>query len=354
VSGETVKPPTVDFGRPVLVLRTRGGAASIRLDRRVLVVVTGVAIALVVITAATLAVGTYQLSLLEVWNALFGKTDRRTQLIVLEWRLPRLLFAICCGIALAISGAIFQSITRNPLGSPDVIGFDAGAYTGALIVMLGLGSGSYLGIAAGSVIGGLATAAVVYLLAYRRGVEGFRLIIVGIGVGALLSSFNTYLLLIVDVNEAIVASSWGAGSLNALGFGQFTPFVILLAVLLPFVASIAPGLAQGELGDDAARALGSRVERTRLFGTIVAVALTALVTAAAGPISFIALVAPQIAKRLTGGGGLQLVTSAAVGAVLLAAADFVAQRISLPVGLVTVSVGGIYLIWLLIREYRRS
>jgi len=345
---------SVDFGRATIVLRSRGGATSVRLDRRSVFVVVALIVVLLGVTAATLAIGTSQLTLLEVWNALFGQTDSRTRMIVLEWRLPRLLFAVLCGVALAISGAIFQSITRNPLGSPDVIGFDAGAYTGALFVMLVVGSGSYSAIAGGSLVGGLGTAAIVYLLAYRRGVEGFRLIIVGIGVGALLSSLNTYLLLIVDVNKAIVASAWGAGSLNALGFEQLVPFVLLLALLLPAVAAVAPGLSQAELGDDAARALGSHVERNRLLGTIIAVALTALVTAAAGPISFIALVAPQIAQRLTGSAGLGLVTSAAVGGTLLAAADFAAQRIALPVGLVTVSVGGLYLIWLLTREYRKS
>lgn len=349
-----VVPPPVDFGRRGYVVRARRVAASARLDRRAIVIVAALIVVLLVVSVATLAIGTYQLTVGEVVSALFGQGESRVRLIVVEWRLPRLLLAIGCGIALAISGAIFQSITRNPLGSPDVIGLDAGAYTGALVVMLVIGSGSYSLIAAGSVIGGLATAAVVYLLAYRGGVEGFRLIIVGIGVGALLASFNTYFLLIVDVNQAIVAASWGAGSLNALGWDQLGPFSLVLLALLPFVVALAPGLSQGELGDDAAQALGSNVERTRLFSTIVAVALTALVTAAAGPISFIALVAPQLAKRMTGLPGLGLVASAAVGATLLATADFIAQRIALPVGLVTVSAGGCYLIWLLVREYRRS
>ena len=342
----------MDFGTRTLVARR--GPVSFRVERRTLVIIAGLVAALVAISLATLAVGTYQLSLGEVLQALTGQSEKTVRMVVFEWRLPRLLFAIGCGIALALGGAIFQSITRNPLGSPDVIGFDVGSYTGALIVMLVLGSGSYLAVAAGSVLGGLVTAAAVYLLAYRGGVQGFRLIIVGIGVSAMLYSLNSYLILSVDTQRALLAAEWGAGSLNALGYTQLLPFTVVLVLLLPVVALVAPGLSQGELGDDAARALGSNAERTRLAASVVAVALTALVTAAAGPIAFIALVAPQVARRLTRAPGLGLAASALTGAVLLAASDFVAQRVALPVGLVTVSVGGCYLIWLLIREYRRQ
>lgn len=342
----------MDFGTRTLVVRRP--AVSFRVSRRTVLVVVGLLIALAAISLVTLAVGTFQLTLGEVLQALVGQGDKAARMVVFEWRLPRLLFAIGCGIALALGGAIFQSITRNPLGSPDVIGFDAGAYTGALLVMLVAGSGSYLAVAGGAVAGGLATAAVVYVLAYRGGVQGFRLIVVGIGVSAMLYSVNSYLILSVDTQRALLAAQWNAGSLNALGYTQLLPFAVALVLLLPVVAMVAPSLAQNELGDDAARALGSNAERTRLVASVVAVALTALVTAAAGPIAFIALVAPQVSKRLTRSPGLGLTASALTGAVLLAASDFVAQRIALPVGLVTVSVGGCYLIWLLIREYRRS
>ncbi len=344
----------MQYGTPTLVARSRGGRFSLRVERRTVIVVAALAAALLAISLATLAVGTYQLTLPEVLQALVGQGEKAVRMVVFEWRLPRLLFAIGCGVALALGGSIFQSITRNPLGSPDVIGFDAGSYTGALVVMLAMGSSSYLAIAGGSVLGGLITAAAVYLLAYRGGVQGFRLIIVGIGVSAMLYSVNSYLILSVDTQRAMLAAEWGAGTLNALGYTQLLPFAVALLLLLPVVALVAPALSQGELGDDAARALGSNAERTRLIASVVAVALTALVTAAAGPIAFIALVAPQVAKRLTRSPGLGLVASASTGAVLLAASDFVAQRIALPVGLVTVSVGGCYLIWLLIREYRRQ
>jgi iron complex transport system permease protein len=264
------------------------------------------------------------------------------------------LFAIACGISLAVSGAIFQSLTRNPLGSPDIIGFSTGSYTGVVVMTLVIGSTGYLDRAAAAIVGGCVTAAVVYLLSVSRGsVRPFRLIIMGIGVGALLGSLNSALMISSDVDAAMLTAVWAAGSLYGLGHAQLWPMVALLVVMLPLVASIAPGMRQLELGDDAARGLGVRSNRVQAGAVILGVALTALVTAAAGPISFIALAAPQIARRLTRGSGLGLVPAALAGALLLLASDVLAQQLGFPVGIVTVSVGGAYLVWLLAAEYRK-
>ncbi|WKK71087.1 iron chelate uptake ABC transporter family permease subunit [Rathayibacter oskolensis] len=255
------------------------------------------------------------------------------------------------------SGAVFQSLTRNPLASPDIIGLTAGSYAGGLlaIIVLGAGAGS-VPVAAGSVVGGLAAAALVYLLAYRRGVQGFRLIVIGIGVSAMLEALSTYLVLRAKLEIAMTASVWGAGSLNPVGADQLLPAAVAIGVALVGLGLLARAMRQLELGDDAARALGSGVERTRLLLVIGAVVLTAAVTAASGPIAFVALAAPQIARRLTRTAGLALAPSALVGALVLLGADTLAQHVvpgSLPVGVVTVVVGGLYLVGLLIHEARR-
>ncbi|MFK0240190.1 FecCD family ABC transporter permease [Microbacterium sp. NPDC090281] len=343
----------VGNGRPEWLLRSSRPPISLPIDRRTVLVGVVVIILVLVIGAYTLTAGAAHTPLTDVVSALFGNADRRTEMLVIEWRLPRLLFAICCGVGLGMSGAIFQSLTRNPLGSPDVIGFAAGSYTGALIVMLVVGSAGYYAVAAGSLVGGMLTAALVYLLAYRDGVDGFRLIIIGIGISAVLGSINSYLMLQADLEDAMSAAAWGAGSLNGLGFDQFWPMLTVLALLMPFTVALGPGMRELELGDDTAKALGTSVEKLRLAAVVLGVALTALVTAAAGPISFIALAAPQIARRLTGAPGIGLMPAALVGALLLVGADAVAIAIQLPVGIVTVSIGGAYLLWLLIREYRR-
>jgi iron complex transport system permease protein len=334
----------------------RGRWMSFRLHRRAVVAVAAIAVVALLIALVSLATGSYGLSLGEVVGALLGQEHGIVATIVVEWRLPRVLLAILFGMALGLAGAVFQSLVRNPLGSPDIIGFDAGAFAGALLVQLVLHAGGIYGTAAGALAGGLLTAACVYLLAYRRGVQGFRLIIIGIGVTAMLGSFTTWLLLRASTQEALSASYWGAGSLDSAGPAQLGPAAIAFAVLFAGVAALSRGMHALELGDDAARQLGVHAERTRLLLVLVGVALSATVTSLAGPIAFVALSAPQIARRLTGSAGVTLSASAATGALLLLAADWVAQHAlpaTLPVGLVTVVLGGGYFVWLLIAEGRR-
>ncbi|SCD57856.1 FecCD family ABC transporter permease [Streptomyces sp. PpalLS-921] len=344
-------PDRVDFGRTVWTWRRAGTA--LRVDRRSVLVCAALAVVLAALAVLTLGTGSLSFTPAQVLSALFDPdADSRARLVVVNWRLPRLLFAIVCGAALAISGALFQSLTKNPLGSPDVIGFASGSYAGASVVMLLLGTADYLAVASGSLIGGALTAFLVYLLAYRNGLAPFRLIIVGIAVGAFLSSLTSMMLLSVSPQQAMLAATWGAGSLSGLGFEQLRATAVAFVVLLICSAAVVRPLIHLELGDDAAVALGIRAQRARLAATLVGVALTALVTAAVGPISFIALAAPQIAQRLTRASTtVRIVPAALTGAVILVGADFVAQRVDLPVGVVTVCVGGAYLAWLLARRY---
>ncbi|MFJ4286364.1 iron-enterobactin ABC transporter permease [Paenarthrobacter nicotinovorans] len=345
----------LDFGRPVAVLRSR--SLSLRLDLRSILVCIPLLLAALAVGIVSLATGDYDVSVQQVLQAFTGDAPGLAQTIVMEWRLPRVLSALVSGAALGMSGGIFQSMTRNPLGSPDIIGFNTGAYSGALIVMLTVGGG-YAAVAGGALLGGILTALAVYLLAYRRGSQGFRLIIVGIGISAMLAALNHWLILQAELEAALGAAVWGAGSLNGITWEQAAPaaVVVVLAGLATLVAARRMQLL--EMGDDAARALGVRAEPTRLLLLVLGVALTAAVTAVAGPIAFVALAAPQLARRLTGSAGISLLPSAVMGAFLLAASDLAAQRlfapIQLPVGVVTVCIGGIYLVWLLAREARKS
>ncbi|KAM9865353.1 Ferric enterobactin transport system permease protein FepG [Leucobacter aridicollis] len=346
-------PPRIDFGRDVRRLRIFG--LWVRVDVRLVAVCALLAAVALGIGIAALANGEYPLTVAEVWHTLVAGTSDFTHTVVVEWRMPRALAAITFGAALGASGAVFQSLTRNPLASPDILGFSSGAYTGAIIVMI-VFKGSYIDVAIGAFVGGLASAAVVYLLAFKGGVQGFRLIISGIAVSAMLSSLNTWLTLTADLDTALVAAVWGAGSLNGMTWSQTGLGSLLVLVLLIITLAFARPLRQLELGDDAAKALGVRVEPARLALMLVSVGLIAVVTAAAGPISFIALAAPQIARRVTRSAGVSVVSSAMMGAVLLSASDFVALHAlpaMLPVGTVTVVIGGGYLIWLLIHEARR-
>ncbi|WP_075205258.1 FecCD family ABC transporter permease [Leucobacter musarum] len=343
----------VDFGRTVHRWQARG--VWLWIDVRSVVIGVVLLVACVVLGVLGLVFGEYPLSLSQVGHALFSGVDDFTRTVVVEWRMPRVLASIVFGAALGASGAIFQSLTRNPLASPDIVGFSAGAYTGALIAIIVLG-GTYLEVAAGAFAGGLATALLVYVLAFSRGVQGFRLIIVGIAVSAMLGSVNTWLMLTADLDQALIAAVWGAGSLNGITWAQAGVGSALVIVLLALALVLSRPLRQLELGDDAAQALGVHVEAARLALMLVSVALIAVVTAAAGPIAFVALAAPQIARRVTRVAGVSIGASALMGAALLAASDFVALHAlpaMLPVGIVTVVIGGVYLIWLLIHEARR-
>jgi iron complex transport system permease protein len=345
----------IDFGRSVQVMRLFGGRLSARLDGLSIFIGLVLAILSLGVAALSLASGKYPIPLVDVLDAFAGQGDEQVRMIVMEWRLPRVALAFLLGGALAMSGAIFQSLTRNPLGSPDIIGFSAGSHTGALVVILLL-SGSYYETAAGALIGGIVTAMAVYLLAYRRGVQGFRLIVVGIAVAAMFSACNAWMIREADLEVAMSAAIWGAGSLNGLGFEQLAPVVAVLCIIIPLTLILSRPMRQLEMGTDAARASGVNANRTRLLLMVLGVALTAVVTAAAGPISFIALAAPQIARRLTRSAGIALIPSALMGGLLLLAADWAGQHVfgvQLPVGVMTVSIGGLYFIWLLIREGRK-
>nr|WP_231911059.1 iron chelate uptake ABC transporter family permease subunit [Corynebacterium suranareeae] len=315
----------------------------------------------VALCSATWAItmGDYPLSLGQVINALAGTGEKFQLLVVREWRLPVAIAAVVFGALLGIGGAIFQSITRNPLGSPDVIGFDAGSYTAVVLIILVAGNSHYWGIAFAAIVGGILTAFAVYILAWRKGVQGFRLIIVGIGVSAMLSSINAYLITRANVEDAMVVGFWSAGSINRVTWQSLIPSLIIAVIIIVAAIALARSLRFMEMGDDVATTLGIRTNSTRLALIVVGVATSALVTAAAGPISFIALVAPQLARRLTRTAGVSLVAAAAMGAALLSCAHLLSLIISsfyrsIPVGLLTVSIGGCYMIWLLLRETRRQ
>ncbi|MFI6291223.1 FecCD family ABC transporter permease [Nonomuraea sp. NPDC050790] len=345
--------PRVDFGRRVLVLRHR--RIAVRLQWRSVVVCAVLAVALAGTAVLALMTGSYGLSAGQVLSALTGRETGIVHDIVLEWRLPRVAAALVFGAALGVSGAVFQSLLRNPLADPGIIGLSQGSYTGALIVILVV-NGTYAQLVGGALAGGIATAVAMYGLAYRRGVQGFRLIIVGIGVSAMLASLNTWLILKADLDQAMSAAAWGAGSLNGVTWNQVVVGGACVAVLLLSAGMLSRPLRQMELGDDAAASQGVRVSPARLGLILVGVALTATVAAASGPIAFISLVAPQIGRRLARTAGITLAPAALVGALLCLASDYLAQHVAptpLPVGIITVVLGGGYLGYLLFIEARR-
>jgi len=287
---------------------------------------------------------------------------------ILEWRLPRVTAAVVFGAALGLAGSLFQNITRNPLGAPDVIGLDQGAYAGVLLVLTVAGGAHFaaaaetdgvfaLGLSAAALTGGLIAAALVLLLAAGTGFSGLRLIVIGIAVNAVLTAINSWIILRADLDVALTAASWSAGDLNGVDWSDLAVPTTAIALLLVATVPLARPMHQLALGDDVAVTSGIRVVRLRILLVLVGVGFTAVVAAAAGPIVFVALMAPQIGRRLVGAAGVPLLPAALTGAVLLVVADLLAQvvvaPVLLPVGVVTGAIGGVYLLWLLFKEVQR-
>lgn len=335
----------------------RMGRRSVVIDRRAWLTSAGLTLALGGLVLVALTLGEFRVGFDRVLATLGGHGSRVEEFVIYTIRLPRALTAILVGAAFGISGAIFQSLTRNPLGSPDIIGFTQGASLGAVVTITVLGL-SADGAVIGAMSGGLTIAAIVYLLSWRGGVHGYRLILVGIGVTAILTSVISWLLLRARIEDAQSAYVWLVGSLNGRGWERATPLAVALAVLVPASLMLGRRLSLLEMGDELARGLGMRVERSRLALLGLGTLLVAVAVAAVGPVAFVSLAAPQVARRLTGLPYLALVPSALAGAVLMLASDLVAQRAfaptQLPVGVALVTVGGGYLLWLLLTENRRG
>lgn len=312
--------------------------------------------------AVNIGRGDFPIAPLDVLRALFGGGTSATRFIVLELRLPRTLTGLLVGAALGVAGAITQTIARNPLASPDLLGVTDGASVAAVsAIVLGGGSGAAvsglaaLGVPLAALLGGLASAALVYGLAYRRGLDGYRLVLVGVGIAAAGVSATNWLLTVAKVEQANQVLVWLRGSLTGRGWDDVLPVGAGLLVLLPAALLLTFRLGALTLDDDTARGLGLSVDRSRGALVLVAVLLAATATACAGPIRFVALVVPQIAQRLTGGASPPLLGSAVLGALLTVCADLIARTVlgdTQPVGIVTVLLGAPYLLFLLVRRNR--
>ncbi|MHC6628962.1 FecCD family ABC transporter permease [Streptomyces globosus] len=350
----TVELPTGRTRSRSRTVRAPGGL-SLRAEPRALLTGLLLAAAAAALSVVLIGTGDFEIAPADVVQTLLGNGTPAQDFIVNDLRLPRVLVALLVGAALGMAGAVFQSVSRNPLGSPDLLGFGYGSVVGALLVIV-LFKGGATAVAGGALVGGLVTGVLIYVLSYKRGIHGYRLVLVGIGASAMLIAGIQWLLTKAQFIEATRAMVWLTGSLAGRDWSQVWPLLGTCAVLFPLVLSQGRALRIAEMGDDAAYALGVRVERMRMLLMLAAVLLTTAAAAAAGPISFVALAAPQLARRLTRSPGSNLATGALMGSVLLLLSDWASQRAfgadQLPVGVLTGLVGGAYLLWLLVTERR--
>ncbi|MEV8592396.1 iron ABC transporter permease [Streptomyces sp. NPDC052012] len=301
------------------------------------------------------SVGDVALPLTDVLRALVGASDPATELIVHELRLPRALAGLLVGVAFGVSGALLQTMTRNPLASPDMIGITQGAGT-AVVAGIVLGWDGGLGTQALGLLGALTAALAVYVLAWKRGTTGYRIVLVGVGVAWICTSATDYLMAHGQRFQAQAALGWLVGNLNGRSWDQITPLAAVMALLVPLAVLLGRQMRTLELGDDVARGLGTRVQTVRVAVLLAAVGLVAFGTATAGPVAFVALAAPQVAQRLAGTASPPPVTAGLTGAAMVLGADLAARKLipgtELPVGIVTGVLGAPVLLWLLVRANR--
>ncbi|GGO17630.1 iron ABC transporter permease [Microbispora rosea subsp. aerata] len=336
------------------VLRT--GRAAVLLHRRAALVAVLLGAALAVTAVAYLCVGESFVRPAEVVRVLAGQPSP-DEFVVGTLRLPRLVVGLLAGAAFGVAGSFIQTVARNPLASPDVIGVTHGAGA-ATVAAMTFGLAAYTALPYVSILGGLTAAALVYVFAWRRGLHASRFVLIGIGVSVALGSLTQLLLTKGDVLVAQQAKVWLTGSLNGRGYDHAAPLAAILLVLTPALLWAVRAQRTVSFDDDTATALGVRLGRVRLGLTILGVVLASVATAAAGPVDFVALLAPQIARRLARTAQIPLLGSALTGALIMTIADLLARKlfspIELPVGVFTAVVGAPYLMWLIVRTRSRS
>ena len=329
-----------DAGRLWIVV----GRRSVLITPRHVIVGLMLLVLSLAVAVVSLRLGKFPVTAQEVIDALQGQGRRIVQVVIVKWKLPRIVLGLVAGLALGVAGALFQTITRNPLGSPDLIGFSTGAQTGILISILLL-PGSMLSASLASFIGGAAVGTVTYLVSLRGGFTGLRFILVGIAISSMLVSVNRWLLVRVDDDEGLGALKAITGTLGAARWPVVAPTCLAIGVTVALILLASRHLQVLSLGEQVATVLGSPTRRASALLILLGTVLVAVVTMAAGPIGFVALVAPHLARLLTGSPQSPLLVSGLTGSLLMVGADLLSQLVleSMPVSVVTNAVGGLYL-----------
>lgn len=346
---------------PLLSPGVRFGQVSFVWRPWLVLVTLVLAVSAFLVFCLSIAVGDFPIGLSRVIATLLGQGEQVDEFVVMDLRMPRALAGLVVGIALGVSGAITQSVARNPLASPDILGITGGASVVAVFLVTVSGGAAAavvgsVGLSAAALLGGLGTGLLVYFLAWRRGIDGFRLILIGISVSAVMQALTTWLLVSADIRDVARAQAWLVGSLDGRSWDEVNIALWGSLVLLVVVAAAAFSFKPMHLGDDVAAGLGVRYTRVRAVLLLCAVLLAAVAVSAAGPVPFVALVAPQVAMRLARCPTPPMVASGLLGALLLTGSDLIARTalpVTLPVGVVTAAIGGPFLVYLLVRANLR-
>lgn len=327
---------------------------SVLIERRSVVVCVGLALALILSCIAYLSVGSLMFDPRAVVQAVAGQGDMMTVFTVQELRLPRLAAACFTGGAFALAGILMQTLARNRLATPGIIGIDNGATAFAVASVVGMGVS--LAPSAMALSGAVTAAVLTFGLATGSGTQGYRFIVAGIGVGAVFGAITQLLLARVAIDTANAAYPWTVGSLNARSGGSVQLLGIGLAVGFVGALALARSLTILRFSEATARGLGVSVKARRFQVLLLSVSLTALAVAVAGPVGMVGLIGPEIARALSTPRHVPIVAATLAGALVMVLADMAGRTllapIELPVGIVTAVIGGPWLLWILMRPQR--
>ncbi|MBD6618556.1 iron ABC transporter permease [Komarekiella sp. 'clone 1'] len=341
-------------------LVVRSQAVSFRIDRRVPVMLLCLVVVVVVAMVMNIGRGEYPISPLDIVKTVLGLDTGNPDhaFVIHNLRLPRTLVAFMVGVAFAISGTIFQGLTRNPLADPSIIGINAGASLAAVSVIILYPSAPVYTLPLSAFAGALLMAALIYSLAWNKGSSPILLILMGIGLSAIATAFTTLMITFGEIYEVSSALVWLAGSVYGRTSEQVFSLLPWLVIFVPMALVLARHLNVLNLGDDVAKGLGTRVEWQRGLLVLVGVALAGAGVATAGNIGFVGLIAPHLGRQLVGATHEGLIPiSALLGGVIVVMADLLGRTlfapIELPCGVVTAAIGAPYFLYLLIRNRKK-
>lgn len=309
----------------------------------------------VVLSFICTAVGGVRIPIREVLLSLIGQNGEGSDLIVMQFRLPRIVAALLVGAALAVSGTLLQGVVRNPLASPDLVGVSGGASVAVVAFMTLFKGYSVHWIPVIAVAGAFIAAGLNYVLAWSRGVSPMRLILIGIGISTAMGALTTFLLISGPAYLAAQVLNWMTGSIYGTNWTYVEALWPWVAVFIPLSWLYAKELDVQSLGDAAAVGLGSRLQASRLMLLFYSVALAGAAVGVAGTISFIGLLAPHMARKLAGRSYRVVIpVSALLGAILLLLADLAGrtlfQPLDIPAGVFTAGIGAPFFLFLLFRR----
>ncbi|GAA3561651.1 FecCD family ABC transporter permease [Marinobacter xestospongiae] len=348
-------PNALPYQGPSDCWHLRVGRWSVLLHRRAWLVTLAMTVLLVLASLVALSIGSAQLTIADAWHTLLGQGNRLQEVMVFKIRLPRLLAVIVAGAALGLSGCLIQTLVRNRLATPDMVGVNEGATLAIVLFSLYLTAGSWPWWA--SPLGASLAVAALYTLCRNPGEQGYLFVVIGIALTELFQALGDFLMSTQSLVHLNSLYLWTMGHFAGQGYSVLAPVALCLLALCPLLAWLVRPLSALPFGTATAQGLGVNVNRLQLLILTLAILVAALGTAIGGPVIFIAMAAPILASKLVRNGPVPVWIAALAGALLLVLSDtlvrVLAQPTEVPTGIMTRFLGGILLLFLLIQDRRR-